>query len=134
MDKIGVIGVPYNTGSKGINIEMGAEALRKAGVVDMLRGIGEVVDFGDLMVNLPPADVSNPRLLRPNQVEALCRALAAKIESIVKAGCFPFIIGGGANAFVGAGAVMFETRGVTPGAAFIIASSVGMFAVCESAT
>lgn len=42
--------------------------------------------------------------------------------------------GGGAKAFVGAGAVITVWRGVTPGAAIIIASSVGMFGTCESAT
>jgi arginase len=101
MGKIGVIGVPYNTGSKGINIEKGAAVLRKAGIIDALHGIGDVVDFGDLMVDLPVADLRNPRLLKPNQVEALCRALAAKVGHVARAGCFLLVVGGDCSALMG---------------------------------
>jgi arginase len=101
MDKIGVIGIPYNTGSKGLSIEKGAAALRKARIVNVLRGIGEVADYRDLAVALPKADNSNPKLLKPNQVEALCKALAAKVKDVVKAGYSPFIVGGDCSALMG---------------------------------
>jgi arginase len=101
MERIGVIGVPFNTGSKGASIEKGAEALRKAGIVSVLRGMGDVADFGDLEVVLPEADLRNPRLLKPDQVEALSRALAKKVKDIVTAGYSPFIVGGDCSALTG---------------------------------
>jgi arginase len=99
--RIGVIGVPYNTGSKGLNIERGAKALRNAGIVDALRRFSEVVDFGDINVNLPPQDNSNSKLLNPDQVEVLCRALAAKVKATIAVGCLPFIVGGDCSMLMG---------------------------------
>ena len=101
LSRIGVIGIPYNTGSKGLNVEKGAEALRNAGIVDALRRFSEVVDFGDLSVNLPAPDCSDPKLLNPDQVEILCRALADKVKAILDAGCLPFIVGGDDSALMG---------------------------------
>jgi arginase len=101
MDKIGIIGVPYNTGSKGNSIERGAEALRKAGIIDVLKQIGDVIDFGDLRVTMPAADNSNPKLLKPNQVEALCKALAFRVKNVVKVSYLPFIVGGDCSAIMG---------------------------------
>lgn len=101
LSKIGVIGVPYNTGSKGLNIEKGAKALRNAGIVDALRRFSEVVDFGDLNVNLPPPDRSNPKLLSPDRAEFLSKALAAKVKATIDAGYLPFIIGGDCSMLMG---------------------------------
>ena len=101
LSRIGVIGIPYNTGSKGLSVEKGAEALRNAGIVDALRRFSEVVDFGDINVNLPPPDHSNPKLLNPDQVEVLCRALATKVKAIIDTGCLPFIIGGDCSMLMG---------------------------------
>jgi arginase len=99
--KIGIIGVPYNTGSKGVSIEKGVASLRKAGIIDMLRGVSSVEDFGNLNVTLSSADNTNSKLLKPNQVEALCRALAEKIKVVVDVGFLPFIIGGDCSAVMG---------------------------------
>jgi arginase len=101
LSRIGVIGIPYNTGSKGLNVEKGAEALRNAGIIEALRRFSEVVDFGNLNVNLPAPDWSDPKLLNPNQVEVLCRALADEIKAILDAGCLPFIVGGDDSALMG---------------------------------
>jgi arginase len=102
LSKIGVLGLPYNTGSKGMGLDKGAEALRKAGIVDKLRGISsEVVDYGNLELILPPPDTSNPRLLNPGQVEALCKALADKIQNVTASGYLPFIVGGEDSSLMG---------------------------------
>jgi arginase len=101
LPRIGVIGIPYNAGSKGLSVEKGAEALRNAGIVDALRRFSEVVDFGDISVNLPAPDWSDPKLLNPDQVEVLCRALADKVKGILDAGCLPFIVGGDDSVLMG---------------------------------
>ncbi len=86
LSRIGIIGIPYNTGSKGASIERGSESLRKAGIVNALQQFSTVTDFGDVKVTLLAADCSNPKLLKPNQVEVLSRALAKKVETVVNAG------------------------------------------------
>jgi len=102
LSRIGVIGIPYNTGSIGAGVDKGPEALRNAGIVGELERLGgEVVDYGNVSVALPPPDYSNPKLLNPNQVEALCKALADKIQSVIDAGCFPFILGGEDSTLMG---------------------------------
>lgn len=82
-------------------MEKGTEALRNAGIVDALRRFGEVVDFGDIKVNLPAPDLSDPKLLNPNQVEVLSRALADKVKTILDAGCLLFIVGGDDSVLMG---------------------------------
>lgn len=99
--KIGVVGLPYNTGSKGKNIEEGSKRLRNAGLIAALRQFCEVTDFGDITATLPMPDNSNPQLLNPNQVEVLCRVLADKIKAIVEVGCFPLVIGGDCSVLMG---------------------------------
>jgi len=101
LSKIGLLGIPYNVGSKGLSLEKGAEALRKAGIVDEIQKVGYVVDFGNLNVNLPIPNRSNRKLLNPNQFETLSRALAKKIEAVVDAGWFPLIFGGDCSASLG---------------------------------
>jgi arginase len=100
--RVGTIGVPYNAGSKGINIEKGADALRKTGIIARLKEFTEVMDFGDLRVALPVADCTNSKLLNPNQVEILCAALRDKIKLVAEAGYLPFILGGDCSLLMGA--------------------------------
>ncbi len=100
--RVGTIGVPYNPGSKGINVEKGAEALRKTGIIARLKEFAEVRDFGDIRVALPVEDCSNPKLLNPNQVEILCIALRDKIRLVAESGYLPFIIGGDCSLVMGA--------------------------------
>jgi arginase len=99
--KLGILGIPYNIGSVGIRVEKGSEALRNAKIVEALRSITEVIDFGDLKVDLPPQDFSNSKLLNSKQVQALCIALSNKVEEIVAKECLPFIIGGEDSALMG---------------------------------
>lgn len=101
LGKIGVLGVPYDAGSKKLQLSGGAKALREAGIVSALGRVGEVVDFGDLSVDLQPVDRSDPKLLNPGQVEALCKALAAKVKEIVGKGCLPLFVGGDCSLLFG---------------------------------
>ena len=99
--RFGIIGIPYNTGSKGLNIENGAEALRNAGIVAALQRFGEVVDFGDISVILPAPNLSNPKLRNPDQVEVVCKALATDVKAAINSRCFPFIVGGDCSMLMG---------------------------------
>jgi arginase len=91
---IGVIAIPYNVGWKGEGIDEGPSALRRAGLLEQLGQVAEaVVDLGDVSVDLPPRDNSNPKLLNPYQVVAVCRAVAARVRSACEQGYFPLILG-----------------------------------------
>jgi len=91
---IGVIGIPYNVGWKGEGIDEGPAALRKAGIVTQLSQVADVVaDLGDVKANLPLRDDTNPRLLNPYQVVAVCKAVAPRVKSACEQGHFPLILG-----------------------------------------
>ena len=102
MSKVGLIGVPYNVGWRGPGIDEGARAFRDAGlVVELKKVVSEVMDCGDVEVRLSPRDDSNPRLLNPKQVEAVCKSLATKVHSTKDRGCFPLIMGGEDSVLMG---------------------------------
>ncbi len=91
---IGVIGIPYNVGWKGEGIDEGPTALRRAGLLKQLGQVAEaVVDLGDVSVVLPSRDDSNPKLLNPHQVVAVCRAVAPQVRSACEQGYFPLVLG-----------------------------------------
>ena len=91
---IGVIGIPYNVGWKGEGIDEGPSALRRAGLIGQLGQVAEAVaDLGDVKVDLPPRDDSNPRLLNPYQVVAVCRDVAPRVRSACEQGYFPLMLG-----------------------------------------
>jgi len=99
--KVGVVSLPYNTGSKGKSIEEGSKSLRNAGLISAFSQFCEVTDYGDVRATLPMRDDSNPKLLNPHQVEALCRVLVDKIRIILQAGCYPLVIGGDCSVLMG---------------------------------
>ncbi len=91
---IGVIGIPQNVGWKGEGLDEGPAAFRKAGLVRQLSQVAEVVaDLGDVKANLPPRDDTNPKLLNPYQVVAVCKAVAPRVRIACEQGYFPLILG-----------------------------------------
>jgi len=102
ISKVGILGVPYNVGWKGEGIDRGPQALRNAGLAEQLRNVVRAVkDLGDIQADLPPYDDSNPRLLNPQQVVALCKVLASRVEGMCRDGYFPLILGGEDSVLMG---------------------------------
>ena len=100
--KLGLIGDPYCVGWACEGIEASCAAFRKAGLVEALTEVvGEVKDFGDIEVDLPPYDDSHPELLNPEQVKAVSRVLADKVEQVVRTGYVPLIFGGEDSVMLG---------------------------------
>jgi arginase len=94
LKSIGVIGIPYNVGWKGEGTDECPSALRKAGLLKELEEVAEnVEDLGDVHADLPPRDDSNPKLLNPHQVVAVCRAIAPQVRDACKEGYLPLILG-----------------------------------------
>jgi len=93
--KIGLIGVPYNVGWTGPGVAEAIGAFRKQGLCEALADLdAEFTDLGDIQVDLPPKDDSNTELLNPEQVKAICFALADKVSEALVGGYFPLIVGG----------------------------------------
>ncbi|MHC4561728.1 MAG: arginase family protein [Planctomycetota bacterium] len=102
LKKIGIVGDPYCVGWACEGITASAAAFRKAGLVEAIGGIVEdVVDFGDVHCDLPPYDDSNPVLLNPEQVKALSRVLADKVEQVTRDGFVPLVFGGEDSVMLG---------------------------------
>jgi len=102
ISKIGILGVPYNVGWRGKGIDKGPQALRNAGLPERLGKAARLVkDLGDIQADLPPYDDSNPKLLNPQQVIALCRVLASRVERMCRDRYFPLIMGGEDSVLMG---------------------------------
>lgn len=102
ISKVGILGVPYNVGWRGEGIDKGPQALRDAGLAKRLRKVARVVeDLGDIQADLPSYDDSNPKLLNPKQVIALCRVLASRVEEMCRDQYFPLILGGEDSVLMG---------------------------------
>jgi len=102
VSKLGIIGDPYNVGWAGPGIHEAAAAFRRAGLIDELKqAVDEVADFGDVQVDLPPRDDRNAKLLNPEQVKAVSKALAEKVEAVVGQGFVPLIVGGEDSVMLG---------------------------------
>jgi len=100
--RLGLIGAPLCVGWAGPGIAQAAGAFRQAGLVEALTEVvEEVVDFGDLTVDLPPYDDSNPTLLNVEQVKAASRAFAERVEEVAGQGYVPLIFGGEDSVMLG---------------------------------
>jgi len=100
--KLGILGDPYWVGWSCDGITASAAAFRKAGVVAAVREVvDEVVDYGDVEIDLPPYDDSDPKLLNVEQVKALSAVMAEKVEQITADGCVPLIVGGEDSVMLG---------------------------------
>jgi len=122
MDRpIGVLGVPMDLGADRRGVDMGPSAIRYAGLVEQLHGIGyDCRDHGDLRVPRPagrdpdgaPTDGSHAKYLA--ETRDVCQRLGESVADIVDDGAFPLVLGGDHSIAVGsvAGAARDRTTGV----------------------
>jgi len=99
--KIGILGVPLGYGAEQKGSELGATALRLAGIrgnplVAHIKELGyAVTDYGDVEIVRPDyvaEDEENPKYL--NEMLASCENMAQAIKPILQKGEFPVILGG----------------------------------------
>jgi arginase len=96
MARIALIGVPSQSGGRPVGVARGAGALRAAGLVTALRGAGhEVVDRGDVALPHPdPARDPVSKVVNPQGLSAVIRAVASEVGAARWEGGFPMVIGG----------------------------------------
>jgi arginase len=94
-NKIALLGVPTSAAALAAGPERAPAALRGAGLVDALRGIGyEVADLGDDPPQLYQPDEESPRARNLPRVVASLEALKPRVEAAVKSGALPLILSG----------------------------------------
>jgi arginase len=93
---IRVIGVPMDLGADRRGVDIGASAIRYAGLNDQLRYLDfEVHDLGNIFVHQPESQpIGNTRLKYLEPIVKVAEELADTVTTALKANEFPLILGG----------------------------------------
>lgn len=101
--KIAIIGVPVDLGADRRGVDMGASAIRYAGLTDGLSAIGHAVaDLGNVDVPIPESlapGASTAKYLEP--ITEVAEGVAARVAEAVASGCLPLVLGGDHSASLG---------------------------------
>jgi arginase len=97
MKKIAVLGVPIDIGASQRGTLMGPAALRTAGLLTLLEGLGfDVKDHGDLSIGevaeLADAPPDNARHYR--EIQRWTRGLSPRAYELARSGAIPIFLGG----------------------------------------
>ncbi|MCK5219580.1 arginase family protein, partial [bacterium] len=97
--KVKIFGVPIDLGSKPLGVEMGAAAIRYAGLEDALTFNGiEYHDFGDLRVHRKKGMGTNGQI---EEIARVSEQLAKLVADSIEEGYIPVILGGDHSASIG---------------------------------
>jgi len=94
---IAVIGVPIDMGASRRGTLMGPAALRTAGLLTLLDGLGfEVIDHGDLSIAgmTEPVDPAPARTNHYREIQRWTRALSRSGYELARSGAIPIFLGG----------------------------------------
>lgn len=99
---IAVIGVPSDFGQNRRGVDMGPSALRYAGAIERLENLGHhVEDLGDLHIDKKFHNQIHPTLKNVDDVVDISKRLAGEVNTIVKKGMFPVVLGGDHSIAIG---------------------------------
>ena len=94
-NKIAVLGVPTSAAATSLGSEGAPAALRAAGLIERLHGIGyQVSDFGDDAQQLFQPDDESPRARNVPRILSALDALKPRVEQAVKSTALPLILSG----------------------------------------
>jgi arginase len=102
-NKISIVGVPMDLGQRNPGVNMGPNAMRYAGVSEYLEGLGyKVTDYNDIEIG-KAEHLDDPKINLRNlkAVAEASETLAEKVDSIVKSGEFPLVLGGDHSIAIG---------------------------------
>lgn len=101
-NKITIIGVPNDLGQVHRGVEEGPRALRESGLISRLENLGyEVKDAGDVPVYRFRWEEYDARLKNLEAVVAVNEKLAAVVDTTIREGSFPLILGGDHSIAIG---------------------------------
>ena len=94
--RIRVIGVPMDLGADRRGVDIGASAIRYAGLNDRLRKLGYTVhDLGNLVVPQPESHpLGNPKVKYLEPIVQVCEQLAHIVTDSLQKDDFPLVLGG----------------------------------------
>jgi arginase len=95
--EIAVLGAPIDIGASQRGTVMGPAALRTAGLLNLLGGLGlKVKDHGDLSIADTPelADVPPKNARHYREIQRWTRALSAQAYELARSGAVPMFLGG----------------------------------------
>lgn len=102
-NEISLIGVAIDLGAGTPGVSMGPAAIRYAGVIDKLAGIGyEVKDEGDIVANKPFSPKSDGiKLNHLDEVARVNQELCDMVSKVMGEGRFPLVLGGDHSIAIG---------------------------------
>jgi len=108
--QVQVIGVPMDLGADRRGVDIGASAIRYAGLNDQLRRLNyEVHDVGNIIVPQPESQpIGNPQLKYLEPILKAAEELADAVTAALIANEFPLILGGDHS--IGLGSITGVTR------------------------
>jgi arginase len=124
--RVDVIGVPMDLGASRRGVDMGPSAIRYAKLHDKLRAlqIPQIIDHGNLSVPIRESlQSSDPSAKYLNVIQRVCDELAAVVETSVREGGVPIVLGGDHSIAMGTLAGLTRARGSAPGLVWIDAHS-----------
>jgi arginase len=101
--RICIIGAPLDLGASRRGVDMGPSALRLAGLNAKLSSLGyDIDDLGNVaVVQQESAPTGNENAKYLPQIAKTCANLATMVESVVRGGNFPLVLGGDHSLAVG---------------------------------
>ncbi|MBV9581422.1 MAG: arginase [Chloroflexi bacterium] len=112
MRRVGIVGVPMDLGAGRRGVDMGPSAIRYAGLVGDLVGMGlEVTDYHNLAIPGPESgELGSPQARYEQLIEDACVALRRCVADIARAGDFPLVLGGDHSLAMGSVAGLLDAR------------------------
>jgi arginase len=95
--RIALLGAPVDVGASRRGTLMGPAALRTAGLVGVLEGLGyQVEDHGDIATRdlQPTSDIPPPNAKHYTEIQAWSRVLSARAFELARSGVIPIFLGG----------------------------------------
>ncbi|HLZ59595.1 MAG TPA: arginase [Ktedonosporobacter sp.] len=94
--RVCIIGAPMDLGADRRGVDIGASAIRYAGLSDHLHRLGHTVhDIGNLSIPQPESQpIGNPRLKYLDPIVEVSNELARLVTTALREGEFPLILGG----------------------------------------
>lgn len=116
--RIDIIGVPMDLGANRRGVDMGPSAVRYARLQEQLRaqGFENIVDRGNLTVpdrELAGLGAVDPRYL--SIIQSVCDELATHVESAIREGALPIVLGGDHSIAMGTLAGLRRAHGCASG-------------------
>ena len=120
--RVDIVGVPMDLGASRRGVNMGPSAIRYAKLHEKLRslGISEIVDHGNLPVPIrESAESPDASAKFYDVITEVCGNLAELVETVVRAGGLPIVLGGDHSIAMGTLEGLMRARGAAPGLVWI---------------